>query len=209
MATAVETAAAPAVGERRVLIRGVGWQGYQALLSMVGDQPVRLTYDRGDVELMSPLYKHERNRSLLARMVEILTEELGIPLIAAGATTLKREDLDRGLEADASFYVGDLTRSVLNRLGVYGVLGVPEIWRFDGRSLRILDRQPDGSYREIPRSEALPWISIEEIARFAQLEETHDDTQWARTFRAWVREVVLPRLGQADEDGPGAGSAIS
>ena len=234
MATVVETAATPALPEQRVLIRGVGWQGYQALLCMVADQPVRLTYDRGDVELMSPLYKHERNRSLLARLVEILTEELGIPLIAAGATTLNREDLDRGLEADASFYVGDLTRikdrhnldleidpppdlaieieitrSVLNRLGVYGVLGVPEIWRFDGRSLRILDRQPDGSYREIPRSEALPWISIEEIARFAQLEETHDDTQWARTFRAWVREVVLPRLGQADEDGPGAGSAIS
>jgi Uma2 family endonuclease len=223
-----------AQGENRVVIRGVGWQGYQTLLSLVGNQPVRLTYDRGDVELMSPLFRHERNRSLLARMVEILTEELGIPLIAAGATTLKREDLDRGLEADASFYVGDLTRirdtdnldlevdpppdlaieieitrSVLDRLGVYGALGVPEIWRFDGRTLRILDRQTDGSYREIFRSQTLPWISIEEIARFAQLEETHDDTQWARTFRAWVREAVLPRLGQADKDGPGAGNARS
>ncbi|MGD0042855.1 MAG: hypothetical protein ABSE84_21020, partial [Isosphaeraceae bacterium] len=79
MATVVETAAVPAVGERRVIIRGVGWQGYQALLSMVGDQPVRLTYDRGDVELMSPLFKHERNRSLLARMVESLTEWVAIP----------------------------------------------------------------------------------------------------------------------------------
>lgn len=229
MATVVETATAPAVGEPRVLIRGVGWQGYQALLSMVADQPVRLTYDRGDVELMSPLYKHERNRSLLARLVEILTEELGIPLIAVGATTLNREDLDRGLEADASFYLGDLTRikdrqnldlaidpppdlaieieitrSILNRLGVYGALGVPEIWRFDGQTLRILGRQPDGSYREIPRSEVLPWVSIEEISRFTQLEDTHDDTRWARTFRAWVREVVLPRL-EADQDGPGAG----
>jgi Uma2 family endonuclease len=228
MASAVETATVPTEGERRVVIRGVGWQGYQALLSLVGNQPVRLTYDRGDVELMSPLFKHERNRSLLARMVEILTEELGIPLMSAGATTLKREDLDRGLEADASFYVGDLfrvrdtdnldlaidpppdlaieieiTRSVLNRLGVYGALGVPEIWRFDGRKLRILDRQPDGSYREIPKSEALPWISIEEIARFVQLEEIRDETLWARKFRAWVREVVLPRLGQADEEGVG------
>ena len=49
MATVVETAAASAVGEPRVLIRGVGWQGYQSLLSLIGDQPVRLTYDRGDV----------------------------------------------------------------------------------------------------------------------------------------------------------------
>jgi len=234
MATVLETAAVPAVGEGRVLIRGVGWQGYQALLNMVGDQPVRLTYDRGDVELMSPLYKHERNRSLLARMVETLTEELGIPLIAAGATTLRREDLDRGLEADESFYMGDLTRirdtdnldleidpppdlaieieitrSVLNRLGIYGALGVPEIWRFDGRTLRILDRQPDGSYSEIPRSKALPWISIEEITRFLQPDAARDDTLWSRTFRAWVKEVVLPRLSQADDGGLGTPSARS
>lgn len=148
MATVVETAATPASGEQRVLIRGVGWRGYQSLLRMIGDQPIRLTYDRGDVELMAPLYQHERNKSLLERMVEILTEELDIPLIAVASTSLNREDLDRGLEADASFYVGDLsrikdrhnldlqvdpppdlaieieiTRSVLNRLGIYGASG--------------------------------------------------------------------------------------
>ena len=62
-----------------------------------------------------------------------------------GATTLKREDLDKGLEADESFYLASLslitdvehldmnvdpppdlaieieiTRSALNRLGIYG-----------------------------------------------------------------------------------------
>jgi hypothetical protein len=72
----VETAATPILSEQRVLIRGVGWQGYQALLSMVADQPIRLAYDRGDVEIISPLYEHERNRSRLARMVEILNSEI-------------------------------------------------------------------------------------------------------------------------------------
>jgi Uma2 family endonuclease len=179
---------------------------------------VRLTYDRGDVELMSPLFKHERSRSRLARMVEILTEEIGIPLVSAGATTLKREDLDRGLEADTSFYLNDLdrirdmenvdlevhppldlaieieiTRSVLDRLGVYGALGVPEIWRFDGQTLQILDRQPDGSYREIQTSKALPWISANEIAHH----RSNDETCWARDFRSWVRETILPRVSTA------------
>ena len=28
-------------GESRVVIRDVGWQGYQTLLTLVGDQPVR------------------------------------------------------------------------------------------------------------------------------------------------------------------------
>ena len=97
-------------GEHRVVLRGVGWEGYQALLKMVGDQPVRLTYDRGDVELMSPLLRHERKKSLLGRFVRILARELNVPVMPAGSTTWDRKDLDRGLEADESFYLGELER---------------------------------------------------------------------------------------------------
>jgi Uma2 family endonuclease len=217
MATVTETETFLAHGERRIVIRDVGWEGYETLLKLIGDQPVRVTYDRGDVELMAPLARHERNKSRLGRMVEILTEELDIPMIAAASTTLEREDLDQGLEADESFYLNDLarlsnledldlnvdpppdlaieieiTRSALNRLGIYGALRVPEIWRFDGKILRILFRQDDGTYREIPQSEALPWISIDEIRRFAG-EEIRDDSQRARAFRRWVQEVIVPR----------------
>jgi hypothetical protein len=80
-------------GEHRIVIRAVGWQGYQSLLKMVGDQPVRLTYDRGDVELMSPLPIHERKKSCLGRAVRILTEELLMPVMPMGSTTRGREDL--------------------------------------------------------------------------------------------------------------------
>ncbi len=206
-------------GENRVVIRSVGWQGYQTLLSLVGNQKVRLTYDRGDVELMSPLSRHERNKSRLGRMVEILTEELDIPVICMGSTTLNREDLDRGLEADDSFYlksislIGDvdqldmnvdpppdlaieieISRSVLNRLGIYAALRVPEIWRFDGKKLKVLLRQEDGTYRENAESEALPWILIEELLQFVLEDDNRDDTQWAKAFRRWVREMIVPRL---------------
>jgi hypothetical protein len=53
MANASETLAKPIDAEHRVVIRRVGWDGYQSLQRMVGDQPIRLTYDRGDVELIS------------------------------------------------------------------------------------------------------------------------------------------------------------
>ncbi|MGC8638989.1 MAG: Uma2 family endonuclease [Isosphaeraceae bacterium] len=218
MAT-VETETRVAPGESRVVIRDVGWQGYETLLNLVGDQPVRITYDRGDVELMSPLLKHERNRSLLGLLVRILTAELRIPRMSAGATTLKREDLDRGLEADESFYFWDLsrisdpdnlnlevdpppdlaieieiTRSVLNRLGIYGALRVAEIWRFNGSTVRILLLRQDGSYEESSVSKALPWITLEEIQRFVAQEASLDESQWIRSFRRWVRETVLPRF---------------
>ena len=94
MATASETLTKPIEGEHRVLIRRVGWAGYQSLLKMVGDQPIRLTYDRGDVELMSPLLKHERKESLLGQFVRILAREFRIPVMPAGSTTWSREDLD-------------------------------------------------------------------------------------------------------------------
>lgn len=224
MAT-VEAPPRIAPGESRVVIRGVGWQGYQTLLGLIGDQPVRMTYDRGDVELMSPLLKHERNRSLLGRMVDVLTEELEIPTMPAGATTLNRKDLDRGLEADESFYFWDLsrvsdpnnlnlevdpppdlaieieiTRSVLNRLGIYGALKVPEIWRFDGSVLRILSLQADGSYARHALSKVLPWITLEELQRFAVTEANTNQTEWLKTFRRWVRETVVPRF-QAERGG--------
>ncbi|MGC8638988.1 MAG: Uma2 family endonuclease [Isosphaeraceae bacterium] len=217
MAT-VETETRVAPGESRVVIRDVGWQGYETLLNLVGDQPVRITYDRGDVELMSPLSRHERSKSRLGRMVGMLTEELEIDMIAVGSTTLKREDIGKGLEADESFYLASLslikdiehldmdvdpppdlateietTRSALDRLGVYGALRVPEIWRFDGRRLRILVLQGDGTYREVRQSPTLPWISIEELEHFIHLEPA-SDTLWAKTFRKWVRETVLPRF---------------
>ncbi|MGA2704216.1 MAG: Uma2 family endonuclease [Isosphaeraceae bacterium] len=212
-------------GENRVVIRGVGWEGYQTLLSLVGNQKVRLTYDRGDVELMSPLSRHERNKSRLGRMVEILTEELDIPVICMGSTTLNREDLDRGLEADDSFYLKsyslignvdhldmnvdpppdlaieiEISRSVLNRLGIYGALGVPEIWRFDGKKLRVLLRQEDGAYRENAESVALPWISIEELLQFVVEDDYREDTQWAKAFRRWVRETIVPRARGGSEN---------
>jgi Uma2 family endonuclease len=217
MAT-VETEVRVAQGENRVVIRDVGWQGYQTLLNLVGEQPIRITYDRGDAELMSPLSTHERKKSRLGRMVEMLTEELDIPMIAVGSTTLRREELDKGLEADESFYLAsvalisevheldmnvdpppdlaieiEITRSALDRLGIYGALRVPEIWRFDGKKLRILLLGGDGQYHATKQSKALPWISIDELERFAAEEFDHD-TLWAKAFRQWVQETVVPRF---------------
>ena len=41
----------------------------------------------------------------------------------------------------------DNTNSSLNRMAIYGALGVPEVWRFDGEGLQVWLRQPDGTYQ--------------------------------------------------------------
>jgi Uma2 family endonuclease len=218
MATATPTSTKPQVGERRFLIPLVDWDGYEALLKIVGDRrSIRVTYDRGTVELMSPLPVHERYGYLLGRMVQAITEELEIPMTCTRSTTFRRRTRDRGLEADDSYYIAnahlvpnedridlevvpppdlaievEITNSILNRLDVYAGLGVPEIWRFDGVRLTVLVLGPDGNYASSETSLSLPFLPMDEVVRFLGEYVPGDDTQWARRFRAWVREVLLP-----------------
>jgi Uma2 family endonuclease len=219
MATATEPSTILPEGERRIVLRGVGWKGYQSLQRIIGDRPVRLTYDRGDVELMSPQPKHERKKSLLGQLVRILARELHVPVMPMGSTTFNRRDLDKGIEADESFYLGnlerirdtdhidleidpppdlaievDITRSALDRMGIYSALRVPEIWRFNGRTLRVLLRTDDGSYRQSQRSAAFPDVAVSELTRFAIREGSRDENAVVDELQAWVRTELLPRV---------------
>jgi Uma2 family endonuclease len=151
--------------------------------------------------------------------VRLLAREFRIPIMPMGSTTWSREDVDRGLEADESFFLRDLdrvrdpdhaalgtnpppdlaieiemTRSVLNRLGIYGALGVPEVWRFNGLTLLVLLRQEDGSYQESLTSGIFPEVTMAEIARFAIKEGIKDENAYLDEFTNWVRAEVLPRL---------------
>jgi Uma2 family endonuclease len=94
-----------ATAENRLLMHGVRWQTYEMLVADLGESHIRLTYDKGELELMSPSREHESYKCLIGRMIESLTEELDIEIDSGGSTTFKREDLDRGLEPDACFWI--------------------------------------------------------------------------------------------------------
>jgi Uma2 family endonuclease len=64
--------------ENRVLLSGVAWSTYEALLADAQSSGTRFTYDRGYLEIMSPSREHEHIKSLLGRMIEAMTEELDI-----------------------------------------------------------------------------------------------------------------------------------
>ena len=210
---------------QRFVLRDIDWQGYQSLLKILGDQPVRVTYDRGTLELMTPLPIHERYKSLFGRMVETLTEELDLDVYSIGSTTLGREELDRGLEPDECFYISsarkirdlknidlkfdpppdlaieiDITSNSGRRLSIYSALRIPEVWQFDGEILTVLRLQDDGSYRVSERSEELPFLPMADIAAFIRDYQPGTDTQWAKAFRRWVRETIVPRARGGSEN---------
>jgi Uma2 family endonuclease len=70
------------------------------------EQPgMRLTYDRGLLEISKPLVLHETYKKLLGRLIETLTEELEIEIRSLGSLTCDREDLARGLEPNQCYYI--------------------------------------------------------------------------------------------------------
>lgn len=196
------------------LLHGVDWDFYEELLRRLDDRHVFVTYDRGDLELMSPSQDHEVYKSLIRRFIEQLTLELNIPIMSLGSMTFRRKKLKRGLEPDECYYIQnearvrmieidlkrdpppdlalevEISRRLLDRVSIYAKLGVPEIWRFDGKSLRILLRGPDGDYHPSDRSASLPMLPPADLVRFIRLRATLDETTLVRQFRAWVREKL-------------------
>jgi Uma2 family endonuclease len=197
-----------------LLLPDVDWQTYSRLLRVFAERPaVRLTYDRGVLEIMSPLLEHDIDGRLLGRFVTTMTEELGLPVLSAGSTTFRRRKRRRGLEADESFWIAneprvrgkrrinlrvdpppdlaievDVTRSSLDRMGIYAALAVPEVWRLDGpQSLTFHVLQSDGAYAAATNSLSFPQVTPSDLLGFLALRGQMDENAIVRQFRAWVR----------------------
>ncbi|NJK75411.1 MAG: Uma2 family endonuclease [Microcoleus sp. SU_5_6] len=198
-----------------VLLQNISWQTYESLVNELAEQPrVRLTYDRGTLEIMTPLDSHEGNKEILGRFVETVTEELNVEIRSLGSRTCKREDLARGLEPDKCYYIEneslirnvkqidlnqypppdlaieiDITSSSIDRMELYASLGVPELWRYDGSRL-IFYRLEGQKYVEREVSPHFPFLSPSEIIRFLETQENVGETSMIRGFRQWVRSQI-------------------
>lgn len=209
----------PTVGEQLTepnlyVLYDVSWEFYEACLKELGERNIRLTYDRGTLEFMSPSEKHDRPKRLLGRLIEALTEELGIEIRSEGSTTWRSEEKERGLEPDECYYVEheplvrgretidpavdpppdlavevEVTRRFVDRLGIYAALGVREIWRHWGDRFRVFVLGDDGEYREADRSPSFPFLPIDEVNRFLARRNEMGETAWVRSFREWLRQM--------------------
>jgi Uma2 family endonuclease len=203
-----------------VVLEGVTWDDYEAQLRIIGDRHIRVNFDNGRMELMSPLWRHGNSGYLLGRMIDTLVDELDIQVEGADPVTLKRHDLLKGVEPDRLFYFGanaamvqmirdldltispppdlvievDITSSSVPRLPIYAALGIPEIWRIDDDDeLQFLHLQPDGTYQPQPQSRAFPALPVAEVARFLEQGQGANKTAWIKTFRAYVHDVIVPQ----------------
>lgn len=201
--------------EQRTVLSNISWETFEALLKDTGEKRgSRFAYDCGTLEIMTPLYEHENPKIQLDRFIVSLAEELEIEIKSAGSMTLKRKAINRGIEPDNCYYIQtellvrgkqeldletdpppdlaieiDITSSSINKLDIYSALGVPELWRYNGRVLQfyqLVERQ----YVECEFSITFPIVSVNEMMGFIEQSKTIGEIALLKLFRAWVKGKI-------------------
>src|SRR5215470_7934118 len=84
----------------------VSWQDYEQLLDDLGDgYAVRIFYDHGVLEIVSPSDKHENSKEFIQDLSRAMAEELEQDMESYGSTTFKSKKLESGGEPDTCFYI--------------------------------------------------------------------------------------------------------
>ena len=203
------------LAEQRTVLQNISWETFETLLAETSEhRGSRFAYDCGTLEIMSPLIEHEGYKSIFGNLIVVLAEELGIEIKSAGSTTLKLKSANRGIEPDNCYYIQneiafrgkqtldlttdlppdlaieiDITSSSINKLAIYSALGIPEIWRYNGRVLQFY-QLVENQYLEREFSYAFPLVSAIEISEFIEQSKTIGEVALIKLFRAWVRNKL-------------------
>jgi len=198
------------------LLHGVPWANYKKFLEALGDHRLRHAYSKGTLELMSPRRDHDWVKNLIGRMIETMSLKFDIPIMSVGSTTLTKDDVEKGIEPDESYYVQnelsqrgqktydpdidpppdltvevDVTSSCVSRTSTFAELGIPELWRYEGNAIRfyrlVKSGKRKGTYQEIPKSIAFPFVHPEDVAAALGQMELQEENAVVRLFLKLVK----------------------
>jgi Uma2 family endonuclease len=191
---------------------GVSWDEYEELLDLVGEaRGLRVSYDDGTLQIMSPSSKHERHAWLIGQLVGLLSTRLHIRVLYYGSTTIKKKRKQKGVEPDACFYVKnaaevgtkdeidfntdpppdivveiDLHHDSFFKFPIYATLGVPEIWRYDGDALTIYHLREE-KYLASEASQSLPLLTSAVLTEFLARSPKEDQYDILLAFEEWLK----------------------
>ena len=198
----------------RLLLEGVSWERYEELLDEVerSGRHFRLTYDSGYLDVELPGQLHEVITAFARAMLDLYLIEHDILFTPFGQTTWVRKVLEKGLEADACYYIQnaavigsridiDLDRDpppdlsieveaakpLLPKLPVYVAMNMPEVWhvRVTGRvDIFVLS---NGRFIAASESVAVPYFTAERIRKYSDLRLAIGHSEALRHFRSEMR----------------------
>jgi Uma2 family endonuclease len=195
-----------------LILSEIPWDEYEQLLADLGDSAgVRVSYDQGRLEIMSPSSKHEKYALLITLLVFTAADELDVVTEGLGSTTYKQKWLAKGVEPDACFYISnaeaiigketidlrsdpppdivvviDISHESTRKLAIYAGVGVPEVWRYDGKHAHIYQLVGQ-DYVAVDASRVLPVFITDVLSRLLEQGKTEGQTAVRRSFREWLR----------------------
>ena len=202
-----------------VVFRDASWRLYKAMLREFDEQPSRVNYDRGTLEIMTLSVEHEHLKTVVGMMIGLLAVTLRLKVMHGGSSTLKRLSKLRGLEADQCYWVAneqamrgkkridlrtdpppdlvievDVMHAAVNREKIYAALGVPEMWvlrRRDGGEVPTLAAfAVDGrTWVPVERSRSFPFLRVADLDAFVARIGVDDDTSILSDFAAWAQAL--------------------
>jgi Uma2 family endonuclease len=144
-------------------------------------------------------------------------------VMAGGSTTFRRRRHRRGLEPDRCYWIAnesavrgkihlnlsadpppdlaievDVTSRSINRMKIYAVLGVPEVWRVENQTLSFHSLGPNRKYSVISHSLSFPLVTPADLMGFLALRANQDENSVVRQFRAWLHQ----RMGSSGTPPP-------
>ncbi|MBI3184440.1 MAG: Uma2 family endonuclease [Myxococcales bacterium] len=183
-----------------VVLHDVPWETYEAVLAARGDKSApRINYLEGELEIMSPSIFHEKIGRMIDALLRVWADVMDASLNSFGSWTIKMRRHKRGAEADNCYLLGrdeddrparpDLAIEVewtpggVEKLEVWRVLGVPEIWFWRRGSFEVFVLR-DAEYHAVKRSVLLPELDVRLLAKFVRRK---DQIQALREYRAALR----------------------
>lgn len=196
-----------------VVLNDISWELYQRLLKAGVEGNVRMTFDEGALEIMSPLPEHENIKTLIGMLVGLLAVEMEISIRSFGSTTFKRKSLLKGLEPDECYYVRneptvrarkrldltrdpppdlvvevDLSRRTIDKRRIYASLRVPEIWNYENGRIECLHLRR-GKYETHEKSLAFPFLRPAVLAEYVKMLDDHEEIVIFKAWIEWLRET--------------------
>lgn len=201
---------------QQLFLQNIDWDEFEQILNELGEEKhFRIAYYEGMLEIMVPLPGHENRKEILGDLVKALLEELDIEFAPMGSARFKRKLMKAGVEPDACFYIQneaavrgiekidldvfpppelaieiDVTSDSQIKKDSYRVLGVPELWIYDGSSLEIYVLVEE-QYVKTSKSQIFPDLPVVTvIPHYLSRSRTEGRNALLKDFRRWARTLL-------------------
>ena len=214
-----------APAEERGVMRGVSWNLYDRLTDAISERScVRIAFDGKDMEIMVVGPVHEGLGDRFSVFVSEVCDGMDLDSYGLGSTTWKRQEVERGFEADLSYCFDpekvavcraaeargsndgsafpipdlmieiDISPPKVDRPEIYRKLRPPEVWKFSDDAVSIEQLDDSGHYVAADASRFL-FVRADEVTQWLRDGKAAKRPVWKRAILDWARAVLRAKAG--------------